>query len=195
MKQDGNSDAKLNKVEKEIEEINKSFENNKNDINTKSKALTDLRKSLKTIDDLYATTEWPKLEEEIKEEFYRLEKANTDLGNDKTTALVNLLKNQVEEVLQAKDVKIGNILLEEIHSLFFELTFIYQIIGRIRKFDENFEKYNWKDSSRARQLINNGLGKITENPDVEDLRQIVVSLYDLLPEDEIPSGDDSVLVG
>jgi molecular chaperone DnaK len=195
LKQDENADAKLSKVEKEIEEIDKSFQNNKNDIDTKSKALTDLRKSLKVLDELSATTEWPKLEEEIKEEFYRLEKANTDLGNDKTTALVNQLKNQVEEVLQAKDVKLGNVLLEEIHSLFFELTFIYQIIGMIRNFDNNFNTFHWKDSSRARQLINNGLGKITENPDVEDLRQIVVSLYDLLPDDERPSGDDSVLVG
>jgi molecular chaperone DnaK len=109
--------------------------------------------------------------------------------------LVNQLRNQVEEVLQAKDVKLGNVLLEEIHSLFFELTFIYQIIGMIRNFDTNFGDYHWKDSSRARQLINNGLGKITQNPDVEDLRQIVISLYDLLPDDERPSGDDSVLVG
>jgi molecular chaperone DnaK len=195
LKQDGNTDTKLNKVEKEIEQIDKSFRNSKNDIDTKSKALTDLRKSLKVIDELNATTEWPKLEEEIKEEFYRLEKANTDLGNEKSTEMVNQLRNQVEEVIETKDVKLGNVLLEEIHSLFFELTFIYQIIGMIRNFDTNFENYHWKDSSRARQLINSGLGKITQNPDVEDLRQIVVSLYDLLPDDERPSGDDSVLVG
>ena len=135
------------------------------------------------------------MEEEIKEEFYRLEKANTDLGNEKSTEMVNQLRNQVEEVIETKDVKLGTALLEEIHSLFFELTFIYQIIGMIRNFDDNFSTFHWKDSSRARQLINSGLGKITQNPDVEDLRQIVVSLYDLLPDDERPSGDDSVLVG
>jgi molecular chaperone DnaK len=197
LKQDDNhsDDVKLNKVEKEIEQIEKSFENNKNDVDGKQEVLTNLRKSLKTIDELNSTTEWPKLEEEIKEEFYQLEKANTDLGNEKSTEMVNQLRNQVEEVIETKDVKLGNVLLEEINSLFFELTFIYQIIGMIRNFDNNFSTFHWKDSSRARQLINNGLGKITQNPDVEDLRQIVVSLYDLLPDDERPSGDDSVLVG
>ncbi|MCD8448007.1 Hsp70 family protein [Tenacibaculum finnmarkense] len=196
LKQDGNTDAKLVKIEKEIEDIDNSFQNNKNDIDTKSKALTDLRKSLKEIDELNATTEWPKLEEEIKEEFYRLEKANTDLGNDKTTALVNQLKTQVEEVLQEKNIKLGNTILEEIGSLYFDLTMIYQIMGVIKDFDKNFNSFHWKDSSRARQLVNNGLEKITTNPDVEDLRQIVVSIFDLLPEDEKPSGDDSnVLVG
>jgi len=197
LKQDGNhsGDGKLNEVAKEIQKIEKLFENNKNDVDGKQEVLASLRKSLKVIDELNAITEWPKLEEEIKEEFYRLEKANTDLGNEKSTEMVNQFRNQVEEVLQAKDVKLGNVLLEELGNLFFELTFIYQIIGMIRNFDNNFGIYHWKDSSRARQLINNGLGKITQNPDVEDLRQIVVSLYDLLPDDEIPSGDDSVLVG
>ena len=197
LKQGGNhsDDAKLNKVEKEIEKIEKSFENNKNDVDGKQEVLTNLRKSLKAIDELNSTTEWPKLEEKIKEEYYRLEKANTDLGNEKSTEMVNQLRNQVEEVIETKDVKLGNALLEEIQSLFFELTLIYQIIGMIRNFDNNFSNFHWKDSSRARQLINNGLDKITQNPDVEDLRQIVVSLYDLLPDDERPSGDDSVLVG
>jgi len=195
LKQDENADAKLNKVEKEIEEIDKSFQNNKNDIDTKSKALTDLRKSLKVLDELNTSTEWPKLEAEIKEGFYRLEKANTDLGNDKSTALVNQLKNNVEKVLEVKDVKLGNSLLEEIDSLFFEITMIYQIIGMIRDFDKNFNTHSWKDNARARQLVNSGLTKITENPDVEDLRQIVVSIFDLLPNDERPSGDDTILVG
>ena len=53
----------------------------KNDVDAKSEVLSNLRKSLKAIDELNETTEWPKLEEELKEEFYRLEKANTDLGN------------------------------------------------------------------------------------------------------------------
>jgi molecular chaperone DnaK len=195
LKQDGNTDAKLSKAEKEIDEIDKSFQNNKNDIDTKSKALTDLRKSLKVLDELNTTTEWPKLEEQLKEEFYRLEKANADLGNEISTKQINQLKGQLEEVIQEKNVKLGNGLLEEIRGLFFELTLIYQIIGKLRDFDENFGSYHWKDKSRARQLVNTGLSKISENPDVEDLRQIVIALFDLLPNDEKPSGDDSVLVG
>ena len=59
----------------------------------KQEVLTNLRKTLKTIDELSETTEWPKLEEEeLKEEFYRLEKANKDLGNDLSTQVVNQLQ-------------------------------------------------------------------------------------------------------
>jgi molecular chaperone DnaK len=196
LKQDGNSDDdKLQKIETELEQLEKSFENNKNDIDGKQEVLTNLRKSLKTIDELNETTEWPKLEETLKEEFYRLEKANTDLGNDKTTQVVNQFRSQLEEVIKAKDVKLGNVLLEEIEGFFIQLTFIYQLIGFIRGHNDNFGSYNWKDSSRARTLLNKGLQIIGENPDVDELHPVVISLIDLLPNDERPSGDDSVLVG
>jgi len=196
LKQDGNSDdANLQKIEAELEQIEKSFENNKNEVDAKSEVLSNLRKSLKTIDELNETTEWPKLEEELKEEFYKLEKVNTDLGNDKTTQVVNQFRSQLEEVIKAKVVKLGKVLLEEINMFFFKLTEIYQFIRMIRNFNGNFEDYDWSDSNRARQLVNSGISKISENPDKEELRQILISLYDMLPDDEKPSGDDSILVG
>ncbi|MGI6409637.1 MAG: hypothetical protein ACOX0V_00130 [Bacteroidales bacterium] len=62
LKRDGNhsDSAKLIKVETELEKIEKSFENNKNDVDGKQEVLTNLRKTLKTIDELNETTEWPK---------------------------------------------------------------------------------------------------------------------------------------
>tara|TARA_R110002051_G_scaffold131151_1_gene205020 strand:+ start:21397 stop:23919 length:2523 start_codon:yes stop_codon:yes gene_type:complete len=196
LKQDGNSDnGQLAKVEAELEQIEKSFENNKNDVDGKQEVLTNLRKSLKTIDELNDTTEWPKLEAELKEEFYRLEEVNNDLGNEKTTQVVNQFRSQLDEIIRAKDVKLGNVLLEEINSFFVQLTFVYQLIGFVRHHNDNFGSYNWKDSSRARTLLNKGLQIIGENPDVDELHPVVISLIALLPNDERPSGDDSVLVG
>ncbi len=188
-------DDKLKKAESEIEKIEKSFENNKNDIDGKQEVLTDLRKVLKTVDELNETTEWPKLEIELKEEYYRLEKANKDLGNEKTTQLVNQIKKQLEEVIKVKDIKLGNALLDEISSIFINLTLIYQLIGFIRGHNQHFESYKWRDKNTARTLLNQGLHIIGENPDVDELHPIVISLIDLLPPDERPSDDDTVLVG
>ena len=161
LKRDGNhsDDVKLKKAESELEKIEKSFENNKNDVDGKQEVLTNLRKTLKTIDELNETTEWPKLEAELKEEYYRLEKANKELGNEKTTQVVNQIKNQLEEVIRVKDVKLGNVLLEEINSFFVQLTFIYQLIGFIRHHNQNFGSYRWRDPNKARTLLNQGLQK------------------------------------
>lgn len=195
LKRDGNhsDDTKLKKAESELEKIEKSFENNKNDVDGKQEVLTNLRKTLKTIDELNETTEWPKLEAELKEEYYRLEKANKELGNEKTTQVVNQIKNQLEEVIRVKDVKLGNVLLEEINSFFVQLTFIYQLIGFIRHHNQNFGSYRWRDPNKARTLLNQGLQKIGESPDVDELHPIVVSLIDLLPDEQKPSDDDTIL--
>lgn len=195
LREDGNNSPKLQKVETEIEALEQKFDNNKDDVDNKQEVLTNLRKTLKTIDELNETTEWPKLEENLKEEFYRLEKANKDLGNEKTTQIVNQLRKQLEEVIKTQDIKIGNALLEEINTVFFQLTLVYQLIGFIRQHNQHFGSYNWRDSHRARQLLNEGLQQIGENPTVDDLHPIVIALINLLPDDEKPSGDDSVLVG
>ncbi|MCC5937771.1 MAG: Hsp70 family protein [Lunatimonas sp.] len=197
LKIDGNhsDDAKLKKAESELETIEKSFENNKNDVDGKQEVLTNLRKTLKTIDELNETTEWPKLEGELKEEYYRLVKANKELGNEKTTQVVDQIKNQLEEVIKVKDVKLGNVLLDEINSIFIQLTFIYQLIGFIRRHNLNFGSYRWRDPNKARTLLNQGLQKIGESPDVDELHPIVIAVIDCLEPVDRPSGDDSVLIG
>lgn len=195
LKDEGIDNGKIQKAETEIAELEKKFENSKNDVDGKQEVLTNLRKTLKTIDELSETTEWPKLEEELKEEFYRLEKVNKDLGNDRSTQVVNQLRNQLEEVLKSQDIKLGKALAEEIHSVFFQMTLVYQLINFIRQHNQHFGSYHWKDSHRARQLLNEGLQQIGENPTTEDLHPIVIDLINLLPNDERPSGDDSVLVG
>ena len=195
LKDEGISNDKAQKIEAEIAELERKFENSKNDVDGKQEVLTNLRKTLKTIDELSETTEWPKLEEELKEEFYRLEEVNKDLGNGRSTQVVNQLRNQLEEVLKTQDIKLGKALAEEIHSVFFQMTMVYQLIGFIRQHNQHFGSFNWKDSHRARQLLNEGLQQIGENPTTEDLHPIVVNLINLLPNDERPSGDDSVLMG
>ena len=75
------------------------------------------------------------------------------------------------------------------------MTEIYQFIGMMRNFNENFGDYSWSNPTNARQLVNTGMEKIANGPDKEELRQILISLYNMIPEEQLPSGDDSVLVG
>lgn len=195
LKDEGINNDKVQKAESEIAELEKKFENSKNDVDGKQEVLTNLRKTLKTIDELSETTEWPKLEEELKEEFYRLEKANNEFGDEKTTQAVNQLRSQLEHVIQSQDIKLGKALGEEISSLFFLLTLIFQLIGTIKSYNQNFGRYQWKDSQRARSVINEGMQIIGNQPTVENLRPIVREIFELLDPVNKPSGDDEILLG
>lgn len=195
LEEEGHFPDRIDELSSELDEIDDKFQNNRDDVDTKQETLSNLRKTLKKIDSLSDGMEWPKMEEQLKDEFFRLEKVNRDLGNDKTAQMVNHLRSRLEDVLQKKDTKLGAALLDDMSELYFSLTMIYQLIGIIRNYNQNFGSYNWINPQRARSAINEGLQVIGDQPTVDELRPIVREIFDLLEEEDRPSGDDSVLVG
>lgn len=149
----------------------------------KKAVLQHLKEVLRKIEDRDSETEWDRLEKELREEFDRLEKAQNELGNEKTAQLVKQLRQQTDQVIRAKDAKLGHEVLEQITALFFSLTLVYQCMGFIRHYNDRFGAVQWKNSARARQLLNQGLENINNNPSVEVLHPIVCNLIELMPDD------------
>lgn len=170
----------VNELRNELAAIRKDNDNT----TEKKEVLHHLRELLRKIERLDAGTEWQRIEQELREEFDRLERAQNDLGNDKSAQLVNQLRSQVDNVIRIKDAKLGREVLDQISSLYFQLTLVYQCMGLIRHYDERFGSIRWKDSSRARQLINRGLEEMNNQPSADKLRPIVCGLIELMPRDE-----------
>ena len=172
-------------LQKELSSIRTDNENTQE----KKEVLSNLRKLLRKIENLDAGTEWQRLEQELRDEFDRLEKAQNDLGNDKTAHLVSQLRGQVDEVIRKQDAKLDREILNQVHSLFFHLTMVYQCMGLIQDCNNRFGSIQCKDTSRARQLVNKGLEEINNQPTVERLHPIACELVELLPEGtSIPHG-------
>lgn len=150
----------------------------------KKMVLQHLKEVLRKIEDLDKSTEWQRVESELREEFERLEKAQEQLGNEKTQHLVENLRSQVDKTIRSRNVKVGYDVLEQINSLFFQLTMVYQCIGLIDNYNKTFASHQWKDASRARQLINRGMEIINNNPTTETLLAIAKGILDLLPDGE-----------
>lgn len=164
-------------------ELNTVVEEDKNSQEKKA-VLQHLKEVLRKIEDEDAGTEWDRLEKEIREEFERLEKADRELGNDKSHQIVNQLRNQTDQVIRTKNVIMGREVLDQINHVFFQLTMIYQCMGLIRDCNNNFGRFRWKDASRARQLVNQGMAIMANQPTVEQLQPIAAQLVGLMPDDE-----------
>ncbi len=171
---------KLSEIEKEVAYQRERFDQGGTEIDRRVEVFGNLNKALRQADELEAGIEWSSLEQEIREEFDRLEKANTELGNEKTNRHVNEIRNQVDEVIRKRDVKTGRNLLEEIKELFVGLTFIYQLMGFVRYNSENFNSVSWTNQNRARQLINQAQSIIADNPSVSELHPVVIQIVDLI---------------
>lgn len=164
-------------------ELNSVKDENKNSQEKKA-VLQHLKEVLRKIEDEDAGTEWERLEKEIREEFERLEKADRDLGNDKSHQLVSQLRNQTDQVIRLKNVLMGRDVLEQITTVFFQLTMIYQCMGLIRDCSNNFGRFRWKDANRAHQLVNQGMAAMANQPTVEKLQPIAAQLIELMPRED-----------
>ena len=185
MKTLSESGIDVNELQEELAAIRTDNENT----TEKKEVLNHLRELLRKIEKLDAGTEWERVEKELREEFDKLEKAQEDLGNERSAQLVDQLRTQTDNAIRSKNVQVGREVLEQVTRLFFELTILFQCMGFIRYCNERFASLLWKDSSRARQLVNRGMEQINNNPTTEGLRSIAAELSELrLLEEDGPAG-------
>lgn len=168
----------------DLEQQLDSVENEHTNSTESKMVMQHLKEVLRKIEDFEDNTEWGRVEVELRDEFDRLEKANADLGNNKTNQAVNALRQQIDEVIRKQDVKMARELKEIVTHLFYQLTMVYQYRYLIEDMNRDFDIIHWKDRNRARTLINQGLAEINNQPTREKLQPIAVALLELLPEGE-----------
>lgn len=174
-------------VQNMLNDITGRFDGEKDSDDGKMHLLADLRRTFLKIEGIEKEHEWDSMEAELRTEFDRLEKANNDLGNEYDNQ-VKELRRQTDVVIRQKDVQMGRQVLSDINSLFITVTLIYQLVGFVQHHSQNFRQYTWKDVNRARQLLNQGMEMINNNPVVETLHPLVCAVIDMMdvPENEKP---------
>ena len=175
-----NAGISVSSIQEELNRVKEEAKNN----SEKEMVLGQLKKVLRKIEELDDSTEWDRIEKELREEFERLEMAQRDLGDEKTAQLVEQLRQQTDEVIRSKDTKMGREIMEQINGLFIQLTLVYQCMGVIQDCNRRFNTIRWSDSSRARQLLNKGMEIISSQPTVEKVLPIARGLIELMPNDE-----------
>ena len=188
---------KLNKIEKEgvnvfglQEELNK-LRSQKQTSDDKKKTLGNIQELLRKIVSEEEKTELPRLIAELKDWYQKTERANTDLGDSKTSAKLEELKKSVEQAIASQKPETIKLVTEKVKDLYFSLTLVYICMDIIQDYNENFYQLPWKDRFRARQLLDRGLSAMSNNPRLQDLLPIARELINLLPDSEkakIPEG-------
>ncbi len=168
-------------AEKVISDVNARFDGESGAEDGRMHLLADIRRAFLKMEEVEREHEWDALEAEIREEFDRLERANNELGN-KYDQQVAAVRSQVDMAIRTKDVRQGRMALDDINSLFVTVTLIYQLIGFIDYHLKNFNSTQWKDSNRARQLLQQGKEIATTNPSENALHPIVRSVIGLMVE-------------
>lgn len=208
IKQDGDFADKdsLNKLSNELAELEKLLEQGRSDYDRKKQIIDNLRRSLRKLDDIQDSTEWPKTEEELKDAFYKLDETFKEfegkvegLNEERIKEAIAQFKEQIPQIIRDKNVKVAKELTDLMRGLSF--TLVDQALGAqmeimmLKQFNDEFDMHDWSDRNKAKMLISQGLQIAATNPSKQRLKPIVIELYKLLPGIDKPifAGDDSVL--
>lgn len=186
-------------IAEKLDAFEEQLENEKGSADGKMKILDGLRKELLKLDGAEKSAEYPKVEEELKEAFYELEdliekiKRNADDGNLNIKQIESHLeeyRKKVEHIVKEKNIKEAKELTREIGQLDFELrnavTGNAMDVQFLRHINDTFNSYHWKDATKARQLVNQGLQMAT-NGNTSGIRNILIQIIGLMPDNEKPT--------
>ncbi|MCD8282227.1 MAG: Hsp70 family protein, partial [Prevotella sp.] len=168
----------------ELEAALRTVEDEAANSSEKKMVLQHLKEVLRKIEDKNEGTEWERLESKLRDKFADLERAQEDLGDEKTARQVDELRRNVDSVIRQKDVKAGNEIIDRIGKLYVQLTLVYQCMYIIRDYNASFDSEHWKDWQRARALINQGLSIMNDKPTSEKLLPIAQEILRLLPDED-----------
>jgi len=184
----------LTTAEEQINQQINLFEQAQNNDDQRQQIKQEIKRIMKPVDKLEMNTAWDRIENEIRSEYERLEKANKEKGDEVTTQLVKELYNKIDEVIRKKDENLAKHILDEINTVFQYVTRLEQLLGRIFYWDEHFNGIKWSDKQRARQLLNQGIPIVNEHlsgikqrdETIEILEPIVIATQNLLPNEVCP---------
>lgn len=150
----------------------------------KKAVLEHVKELLRRIEAQDSTHEWTRLAASIQKELERLRCAQQELGDSSTSAILRRVEEEAESAILSRQIPLAAKVLKSIKSLYFHITRLYQAMGMIRYCDKRYDSIQWKDTLRARHLIDQGLLLMTQEPPKEILAELARELVELMPESE-----------
>ena len=185
-------------IVKDIELLESQLENDKGSPDGKMKILDSLRKELLKLDNAEKKAEWPEVKKNLEESFYKLEELIEKINNnndedkinvDKVSLYIDEYRKKIEQVIKQKNIQEAKKLIIEIGQLDFDIR--NAVSGNamdaqyLQYLNTNFSKLRWKDPTKARQLINQGMQLLADGRN-DNLRPIIIQIIDLMHDDDKP---------
>ena len=189
---------KLNKIENELNNIKSNFESRKNDGDTRRMTRDNIRKQFASLDKLINESSWPSALKEMEEMYYQCEKKINEIeDNSNQKTQLNRFKSQMTIVIENKNLQQAKDLHDEMHDYHIDLLDaihgVKYYIAILAYYHQNFSSQPWKDSNKARVIIDTGLKVSMVNPTKDQIKNYCQEVWQLLPSPDKPEGRKDIL--
>jgi molecular chaperone DnaK len=193
-------EAKAAEIGNKLSEPEEQLEQDKGSADGRMKIQESLNKELLQLDELGEIedpAEWGKAEREMRNVYSRLEnlieqiKANgldENLNMAQVNAQLEDARQKMPQIGKEKNTKEAKKLTAEMQTL--EVQLQNEVIGRmvhLMYFNDRFDSFEWKNRTRARQLIDRGMDLASQLSmgKIPNIKPILAELYELLLLEEL----------
>ena len=174
--------GEIENIEKMLTDLDNRKENENSSDDGLQHLLDDLRAAFRQMEDVEQAHEWDILEDELRKQFDDLEKANNDFGN-RFDEQVSEMRRLVDQAIRSHDIKMAREVKHDCRALWVEAAMPGILAAYVHEYDIHFGHFGWRDKIQARQLISHAQQLMNQNADVDEVRQVVIQLMELLPKD------------
>ncbi len=150
----------------------------------KKAVLEHVKTFMRRIEEMDSGQEWTRLVAAIEEKRRELQRAQQEHGDAQTAAALRNLEQEAQAAIRSGKVPLAAKVLDSMKTLCYKLTRFELAAGLLLSCHERFDSIAWKDTARARRLIDTGLAMLTPHVDKEKFVAHAFELLDLLPESE-----------
>ena len=176
--------GELSDIEDKIAELDQRKENEHSKDDDMQKLLDDLRRVCLALEKVEKEHEWDTVETELRDEFDRLERANNETWSLHDDAAVAEMRRVVDQTIRMRDVRAAHGVLQDLGRLITQIALPAVLVGFLQHHQQQFGRFKWRNATAAKQLLNQGMEMANNNPDWEDVRQVCISIINLLPIEE-----------
>ena len=174
-------------LERELQEVELENRNS----NEKKAVLQHLKEVLRKIEALDGCTEWQRTQYMLDKLIRESKSLQDTYGDENSNLNLRQLLLQAEELSSYADVRMANLLIEQLKGFKHSLEILRNYLSWVYHFDNHYEVYNWRDAAKARTAIDKALEIAHDKPSIPKLDPWLDLIFDLCIKEWKTSGSSS----
>ena len=171
--------ADIEPLERELQEVEVENRNS----SEKKAVLQHLKEVLRKIEALDGSTEWQRTQYMLDKIIKETKTLQDTYGDENSKLNLHQFVLQAEEVAGYADVRMANLLIEQLKKFKRSLEILRNYLSWVYHFDNHYEVYEWRDAAKARTAIDKALEIAHDKPSIPKLDPWLDMIFDLCIKD------------
>jgi molecular chaperone DnaK len=138
------------------------------------------------MDEIERNIKWPQIVKDVEDELTRTKNVVERFGAEKDEKILEKLRVELNKVMELRNPKRTEEALAKVAQLKYGILFSQPgyWVSILQNINEHYDEIKWNNRAEARSLLNRGGEILATGQFSDEIKKIVVSLWNLMPESD-----------